>query len=294
MNSARGGSNPGPHYQLQASRADRAQSLVVALLVLLGGAVALLLIVFLFREFQPRTTLPNLTRVDVRGGVSQRGFEHDIEPPGIEDAPETDAPQLQETLQELTLALTSKTALLSQTIVQADSTAAKATSVGNRDADRDVIGDNFDLDRRVDPPKELRFDPESLDDYAAMLDYFGATLVVLEPKANRIHSATDLSASLPTTRNEVYTPRRDFYFVARGAPLKPLEIELARKAGIMKPGGILLTFWPEAVRRQIYQLEQDQMDRNGRTPAQVEKTIYRVEKIGREYKLRIEVQTYTN
>jgi hypothetical protein len=165
--------------------------------------------------------------------------------------------------------------------------------VGSRDAENSASNAIRD-ERRFDPPKELRFDPESLQDYAAMLDYFGAKLVVLEPKANRIHYATNLSHKVPITRDEAYSPPRDFYFAARGAPLKPLEIELARKAGIMKAGGVLLTFWPDEAAHQIYELERELMERNGRTPAQVEKTIYRVEKVGREYKLRIEEQIYTS
>lgn len=289
MKSQSGGPMLGPHYHLRTNRVDRAQSLVVALLVLLGATVAALLVVFLFREFRPDSALPDFTQVDLRGGSPPPGLEKEIEPPGVEEAPQSDEPQLQETLQELSVALTSKKALVSETVIHAEGTASKSSSVGAPGADESashLIGETRD------PPKELRFEPESLEDYAAMLDYYGATLVVLEPKANRIHFATDLTHKQPTTRDEAYSPPREFYLRATGPPLAPLEVELARKAGIMRQGGILLTLWPEKVQQQIYQLEKEWMDRNGRTRTQVEKTIYRVEKVGREYKMRIEEQIY--
>ena len=86
--SSRRGSR-GEDYQLNVSAYDRASSLLVSLLVMVGVAVLSLLIIFFARRFvtnpAPIPVLPfdpGDRPADAAAGVAQ-----DIEPPGIEDAP---------------------------------------------------------------------------------------------------------------------------------------------------------------------------------------------------------------
>ncbi len=289
MSSATVDSPTRPHYRLQASNVDRAQSLVVALLVLLGAAVAVLVIIFLFRKFNPEKAVPDLIPINTAPrGEKPKGTADDIEPPGLEDAPELNEPELQETLKELTAALTSKTALLDDNVFNTEKQAGRGTGQGSIDGTGNTPGGGGNA-----PPKELRFEPQSMDDYAAMLDYFGVTLAVLDPRSKRIYYAKNLTAPKKTTWDEPYSPPQTFYFIARGAPLQPLEIELARKAGIMKVGATLITLWPEEKAQDIYRKEQEWMHSKGRKSIdEIEKTFYRVEKKGREYEIKVEDQTY--
>lgn len=289
MSSAVAGPPPRSHYRLQANSIDRVQSLVVALLVLLGSTVAVLVIIFLFRKFNPEKAVPDLIPINTAlRGELPKGTAEDIEPPGLEDAPQLDQPDLQETLKELSTALTSKTAMLSDEVFNTANQASQGSGLGHKDGTGTKPGGGGNA-----PPKELRFNPQSIDDYAQMLDYFGATLAVLDPRSKRIFYAKNLTAAKPTTWDEPYSPPQSFYFVARGAPLQPLEIQLARKAGIMKVGATLITLWPEDKAQLIYRQEQEWMHSKGRKSIdEIEKTFYRVEKKGREYEIKVEDQTY--
>jgi hypothetical protein len=278
-----------PHYRLQANSIDKVQSLVLALLVLLGTTVLVLGIIFLFRKFSPEKAVPDLIPINTAPrGEKPKGTADDIEPPGLEDAPEINEPELQETLKELTTALTSKTAMLSDEVFNTDKQAGRGTGQGSIDGTGNTPGGGGNA-----PPKELRFEPQSPQDYAAMLDHFGVTLAVLDPRSKRIFYAKNLTAAKPTVWDEPYTPPQDFYFVARGAPLQPIEIELARNAGIMKVGATLITLWPPARAQEIYQQEQTWMHSKGRKSIdEIEKTYYRVERKGREFEIKVEDQTY--
>jgi hypothetical protein len=281
---------PKNHYQLQVSKYDQVSSMLIALLCLIGTVVAMLVIIFLFRRFNPEKAVPELIAINsAPRGERPKGIAEDINPPALQDAPQLNKPDLQETLKELTQALTSNPAMLSDEVFNTEGAASQGpTGLGHKDGTGTGVGGGGNS-----PPKELRFNPASDADYAAMLDFFGAELAVLDPQTNRIYYAKNLSAAKPTTRNEPYTPPKQFYFLARGAPLQPIEINLARRAGIMKAGATLITLWPDKIAQEIFRMEQERMHAKGRKSLdEIEKTYYRVEKKGREYVISVEDQTY--
>src|SRR5690606_14340995 len=142
-----------------------------------------LFIIFLFRQFNPDKAPPALIAINpAPRGEKPKGIADDIEPPGLEDAPELNEPELQETLKELTTALTSKTAMISDEVFHAPGQAAKGSGLGSVDGTGNTPGGGGNA-----PAKELRFNPASDADYAAMLDSFGAELAVLDPGTNRIY-----------------------------------------------------------------------------------------------------------
>lgn len=289
MSTAAGSPRKKAHYRLQVSSYDRVASLLVALLYMIGIVVGAMVIIFLFRQFNPEKAPPDLITINpAPRGEKPKGIADDIEPPGLEDAPVLNEPELQETLKELSSALTSKTAMLSDEVFHTAGQAAQGSGLGSVDGTGNTTGGGGNA-----PPKELRFNPASDADYAAMLDFFGAELAVLDPRSNRIYYAKNLSAAQPQTRSEPYSPPDRFLFMARGAPLQPIEIRLARKARIMKAGATVITLWPQEVANNLYRLEQERMHANGRkTLEEIDKTFYRVEKQGRGYVFSVEDQTY--
>ncbi len=225
----------GPRYRLGVNAYDRVSSLLVALLVLIGTTVAVLLIVFLFRRFSPDVVPPTLERIYKPRGEPPKGYEDDIEPPGLEDAPKDLPPQLQDTLKELTNAITSKTAMLSNENFSADQAAGYGTGKGNKNYDGDGSGEGGN-----DPPKELRFEASSDIDYARMIDYFEGELAVLDTRENKVYYATNLAQAKPTTREGAPGDDKRFYFRATGPPLAPIEVKLGARRESCGP---MRTLW---------------------------------------------------
>ncbi|QDU56504.1 hypothetical protein [Aeoliella mucimassa] len=280
----------GKHYRLQVNSFDRVSSLLVSLLVLVGTTVAVMVIIFVFRRFSPDMTQAVVIPVSKARGEPPKGYAEDLEPPGLEDAPTDMPPELQETLKELTNAISSKTAMISNDTFRADKQAGYGTGKGHKDYDG-TGGEGGN-----DPPKEMRFDASSETDYARMIDYFGGELAVIVPREKKIYYAKNLANARPTTR--VGTPVEEnkanrFRFLASGPPLQPLEVKLARKANIMKANAIVVVFYPEEFATKIYTIEQAEMRKNGhKSIDEIDRTIIRVSKQGSDYNLNVEKQTY--
>ena len=292
MSTAAGGkSNPAAarrRYRLGVNAYDRVSSLLVALLVLVGTTVLVLMIVFLFRRFSPDVVPPTLERIYKPRGEPPKGYEDDIEPPGLEDAPKDVPPQLQDTLKELTNAITSKTAMLSNENFAGEQSGGFGTGKGNKNYDGDGTGEGGN-----DPPKELRYEAESDLDYARMIDFFGGELAVLDRRTNKVYYAKNLAQAKPTTREGKAGEDGRLYFRATGPPLAPIEVKLARKAGIMKANALIIVFYPDEVAQDIYAKEEAMMRKNGyKALEDIDRTVFRVNKEGRKYEFSVEDQTY--
>lgn len=275
------------HYRLEVNAYDRVSSLLVALLLMIGVTVTVMVIIFLFRRFSPETDQTTIIPIAKPRGEPPKGYEDDIEPPGLEDAPKDLPPQLQDTLKELTNAISSKTAVLANETFQADQAAGYGTGKGNKNYDGDGGGGGND------PPKELRYEALSDADYAQMIDFFGGELAVLDPRSNKIYYAKNLSQAQPTLREGPPGDDQRFYFRATGPPLAPIELRLARKFGIMKAGGFIVVFYPDEIANDIYSKEQAVMRKNGyKVLEDIDRTVFRVTKEGRKYEFSVEDQTY--
>ncbi|MGI9456748.1 MAG: hypothetical protein ACR2NU_09310 [Aeoliella sp.] len=277
----------GPRYRLEVNSFDRVSSLLVALLFLFGTVVAVLVIIFLFRKFSPEEKPSILVPISKPRGEPLKGLEDEIEPPGLEDAPEDMPPQLQETLEELNDAITNKTAMLANESFIADTVAGRGAGPGSKHYDGSGgQGGNA-------PEHELRFEPKSDADYAALIDFFGGELGVLDLRENKIHYASDLNQAQPKIRVGNPADERRFNFRSIGPPLLPIEIKLARKAKIMKAGAMILVFYPDEVAQDIYAKEQARAREFGKESLEeIDRTVFRAEKKGREYEFSVEKQTY--
>ncbi|WP_425399118.1 hypothetical protein [Aeoliella sp.] len=280
----------GRRYRLEVNAFDRVSSLLVSLLVLIGTTVAVMLIVFLFRRFSPETEQPMLQRIPKMRGEPPKGYEEDIEPPGLEDAPTDVPPQLQDTLKELTNAITSKTAMLSNEVFQSDAAqSGYGTGKGHKDYDG-TGGEGGNM-----PLQELRFDPADDADYARMIDHFGGELAVLDRRNNKVYYAKNLAQAKPTVREG--TPEAENkaqrYRLLAGGVLSEIELRLARKAGIMKAGAIILVFYPEETANKFFVAEEKMMFKNGVKELEaVDRTVFRITKEGRDYEISVEDQKY--
>jgi hypothetical protein len=276
------------HYKLKVNTVDRTKSMMVSLFVFFATVFLALLIVFLFRTFRPTITAKPVEMFDPGPlGEAPKGYADEPEPPGLEDAPELTEPQLQDTLTAISNAAATKAAMLSDEVLDAADRAGRGSGMG--DARATGVGGGGG----EDSPKEMKYEPASKADYAAMLDFFEVELGVLDPRTNKVYYAKNLNSPNPTTREGVPGEEKRFYFRTTGEPLKSMELELARDAGIMKAGGTILTFYPDERKGEIYGIERERMNENNiENRTQVKKTVYRFFKTGSVYDFEVESQTY--
>ena len=282
---------PSPRYRLRVNAYDRASSLLVSLLIVSVLVVVGLLIVYFARRLIAESVSIPVTPVDVasRPADAAMGLKRDLEPPGIEDAPDLMEPKIEDTLSAVVNAISTRTALLSDEDIDASNEMSQGKGLGdNRRAGLAGIGDRAGPD---EPLREVRFEPGSLLEYAQWLDFFHIELGVLG-QDNKIHYAYNLSKKEPDVRQgEPKDEKRLFMNSARGR-FAALDRRLASRAGIATRGRIVLQFYPPEAQAILYELEQHRARTSGRTIEDIRRTAFRVTRNENRFEFQVEEQTY--
>jgi hypothetical protein len=271
---------------LRVNAYDRVASLLVALLVIVGCSVAGLVIVYFARRMiESQVAVPfQPVSAASRPADAAMGLKRDLEPPGIEEVPNLVEPQLQDTLSALSTAVAAKTALLSDDDIDSQADVGHGSGLG--DNRRAGAGNGEGPD---EPRREIRFEPESLQQYARWLDFFGIELGVLG-RDNKVYYAYNLSRDKPSVR--VGDPAEDqrLYMNPIDTQFAALDRQLAEKAGIADKGEIILQFFPPETQAILFGLEQKRAGE--RKPEQIRHTIFRVTPVGDRFEFSVEEQSY--
>lgn len=279
-------------YRLSVNSYDRGASLLIALLIMVGVAVGALVIIWYANHLNRRSTPPFLLPVNPasRPADAAMGLKEDIEPPGIEDAPELTEPQLQDTLTALS-DLSNKSALLADDAIDSDSEVGKGSGFG----DSRQAGMGGDGPPVKEPQREIRFEPADRNEYSRFLDFWKVELAVLDQRNNMVYYASNFTAANPQVRNAdpSKNPENRVSFVSNGTAFEPLDRALCTRAGIAGRGNIIIQFWPNESAGFLLGLENQEMQKAGKTSLeQVQRTVFRVVRDGNEFTWELEEQVY--
>ena len=277
---AEGSDNPrdarSSEYALRVNSYDRASSVLISLLIMVGATfVGLVIIFFTSSVISVQTAIP-VTPVDA--APAAQGLANDSSP-GVENAPEELELELQETLNIMDGLVAAQLALF-----DADSNPNASAPKGDGLGDSRATGEGYGTGRD-EPQREIRFEPDSLEEYAVWFDKTGMELGVLGSD-NQVYYAKGLSTADPVVRVGAPEEETRLYFNSTGGPLGPLDRQLARKAGISNRGAIVLQFCSAETAQILLGLEQQSAQ--GKTTEQIRRTVFRVERRGTEYGFKVE------
>jgi hypothetical protein len=292
-------------HQLRVSAYDRASSWIVSMLVVTGVTVAGLLIVYFTRQLISERFAVPLTPVQSggggTGGMGAPGFGTDLEPPGMEEAPSLTEPPLAETLSAVASAVSAKSAMIASDAIDIGEEPVQGASLGDRRRPGfgggegggigGGIGSGFGPGRGgpPEPRREIRFEPDTLLEYAQWIDYFKIELGVLG-RDNKVHYAYNLSRAKPDVRTGDPAEEQRLYMNPADSPFAALDRQLAVKAGIADEGGIILQFYPTEAQAILNNLEREHA--GGRSPEQIRHTVFRVTRTGDRFEFNVEEQFY--
>lgn len=266
---------------LQVSAYDRSSSLLIALLLIVGAAVLGIVIVFFSNRISrtpPAIPVTPIAPPDTAGGAEE-DFSDTM--PGVEDA------ELEEVEVESFLDTISEVAASDATLI-ADKAAADAPSAQKGDP-RGVGGSGSGRTNSKEPRREIRFEPESFDEYARWFDEAGLELGVLGTD-NIVYYASKLTANKPEVRTGKPEDDPRFYFISAGGPFYALDRRLAQKAGILEKGNKLLQFCAPSTMQRLLSLELEAAD--GKPKTDIALTVFRVTKQGGRFDFEVESQQY--
>ena len=226
---------------LQVSAYDQVASMVVALLILVGFfTVTLFLLWLTTRVYSQKLNRPVEYLEDLgESGENALGMAEEFEPPGVQELPDVEQPQLSDTLQAVTDVVSTQAATLD--ILQGNSSLmGKGSGLG----DHRKIGPGGIGGKR--PDRKINYITSSEKAYSRQLDFFKIELGVMRHDSESLEYAANFSQAQPTTRSG---PKRDekrnFFLWTDNDPLAELDWQLLEKANIRIGQGVILQFWPE-------------------------------------------------
>ena len=275
-------------YGLRVNAYDRTASLIIALLVLVGCTVLGMAVIFFTGKFV-RTIEPiPVVPVEASSSNPNQGLTEEPEPPGIEEAPDLSEPQLQDTLETLTNALTDRQVLLSDEMIDDARDAGKGEGLG----DSRMAGDGGDgVVERVPRWKrwKIRFQPDSSDEFARWLDYHKIEIGVLG-RDNQVHYAYELSGSAAKSRVGDPLQEKRGYTSAADGPMPALTMDLARQANVAQFGEIIVLFYPREVEAALWRMEREYSE--ARDVNSIRETVFTVELSGGAFSFKVIDQKY--
>ncbi len=245
--------------------------MILALLIMLGTAVTSLAIIFFANKFTSTIEPIAFVPVEASSPNANQGIAQEPEPPGVEDAAELMEPQLQDTLDALST-LSLDEAILSEDAIDAAEDAGKGEGLG--DSRQPGPGGEGVVERVPRWERwKIRFEPRSTDDFAKWLDQFNIRVGVLG-RDNKVHAAWNFTAKPQVAASE---PREYITWgqtIPADGPMPKLTAELARQAGILDEGPIVLLFYPKEVEDLLWSMEQAKNET--KDPNKVRETVFTV------------------
>ena len=284
-------SSKSPHYKLTVNAYDRAATMIVALLVILGVAVGSLAIIFFANKFSSPVVPIAFVPVEATSPNANQGFADSPEPPAQDmDLME---PELLDTLDTLT-ELELDDILLSDEMIDAADEAKKGDSLG--DARQPGPGNDGVIERVPRWERwKIRYEPKSPADFAKWLDQYGIRIGVLG-RDNKVHVGWRFSKGSPQTESKA---PKDYHSwgqtIPADGPMPKLTKDWAAKAGLMQRGPIALLFYPFEVESLLYTLEKNYMEASNHKvhdPNKIRETVFTIVQNGNEFTFVVADQKY--
>jgi len=291
--------------QLRVSAYDRVSSWLVSCLFVTCRTVGSLLLIYSTRRFILQDVTLPVTPVESGGGGTgglggSPGDANDA--PGVEEASANSTePQIEDTLSALSTAVSQRTATLADEQIDIGIEPNQGKGGDNRTPGfgggrgggvGGGIGSGFGKGRGGpgEPRREIRFEPQTLLEYAQWLDYFKIELGVLNPQDNKVYYAYNLSQAKPGVRTGDPASEQRLFMNPTDSQFAALDRQLCQKAGIADKGPIILQFYPPDAQSILYTLERKYA--GARKPETIRGTVFRVKHTGNRFEFSVEDQSY--
>ncbi len=236
-------------YGLRVTAFDRAVSMLLALLILLGLCVVGLFIIWITgRSSSVQTAVPVVLQPIGEGGPPL-GSDLDINTENPGQLEDLEDPLLRDALASVADVVATRLADLDNPVLS-DPDSVEAGGTKGQLARGSGTGGNG-VRRRW----EIFFDKgNTLENYARQLDYFGIELGILLP-GNQVQYVSGFSQPRPRVRVGPADAEKRFYLTWQRGDLQQADRELLARAGIDAGNRLILKFLPPEVEARLAALE---------------------------------------
>jgi len=236
-------------YDLRVTAFDRAVSMLLALLILLGLCVVGLFVIWLTGRGQSaQTAVPVVLQPIGEGGMpSGSDLEINTENPGQQE--DLEQPLLRDALASVSDIVATRLADLDNPLISDPDSVEASGSKGAPVRGQGTGGNG--IRRRW----EIFFDKgNTIETYARQLDFFGIELGILLP-GNQVQYVSGFTQPRPQVRIGPADAEKRFYLTWQRGDLQQADRELLARAGVDPGNRLILKFLPPEVEAKLAALE---------------------------------------
>ncbi|MEC7566654.1 MAG: hypothetical protein VX738_13315 [Planctomycetota bacterium] len=273
---------------IKISDYDRVTSFLIALNLMMGLAVGILLLMWLSTIDIIRIEPIPVVMVEPKPpGDNPKGYEEDVEAPGLEEIQDFTEPRIEETF----LAVTDLVTSVSGALV-ALNTGATSSSYGTGMGDkRSPGGDGGGGGADYSDRWRVNITARNIDSFARILDSFGIECVVFGGGVKTFDYAQNLSDTAPTAYSREKADARGVYDPT-DANARLWTSELCVKAGITVQGRFPTHVYPIVLNTKLTELEFASAKAAGKTMDEVRRTTFEVRGSGGSFEFYVTKQEY--
>ncbi|MBC8872141.1 MAG: hypothetical protein H8E44_22140 [Planctomycetes bacterium] len=268
--------------QLKVSAYDKAASMLIACLIVVGILVLVLMTIWLTgRLLLAKAPVQVDWLLDEGRSDRAPGFAQDMDEPGIEDMEELKEPQIEATLEVVEQVITEQASALA-----AIESNAAITSRGPGPGQKQRVGSFHKkaIDDVIPPHErwEIRFSTAGIQTYARQLDFFKIELGAVGGGSPQVDYAGNLSKIKPDRRRGDSEDEQRLYMSWQkdSGSMSAFDRQLLARAGIQTERRLVLQFYPQKIEELLSRLEAQEAQSHGHTdPRSFLKTVFGVRPI---------------
>ncbi len=260
----------------QVSRYDKLSALLTTFVLFAGILVSLMLIVWFFFQIAGRGMAEPIAiqlyeDEDDDPEKKFTGVANQIQPPGVQEFPEIQKPQLKEMLE----AMTDLPSKLMGEYEQLGRHNKSGPGIGPGREDEE----EYVPWRPGDRPWErwtVEYSQDNIENYAQQLDYFGIQIGLVSQSMPRVDLLSGVSTN-PTLKSTTRVRENRVFFTHRRATLMNWDRRLLRRAGVKDfEHRFVVQFIPNDLTKKLIALEINFAKQNSIALKKVQQTVFRV------------------
>jgi hypothetical protein len=275
-------------YMIKINDYDRVTSFLIALNMLMALAVAILLLMWLSTiDIQRIAPIPVVIVPPKPPGDNPKGYEEDVEAPGLEEVQDFTEPRIEETF----LAVTDLVTATSGALVALNTGASSSSNGSGMGDKRSPGGTGGGGGEDYSDRWRVNITARNIGSFARILDSFGIECVVFGGGVKTFDYAKNLSDTAPMSYSLEKADSRGVYDPS-DANARLWTSELCEKAGIPLQGRFPTHAYPLVLNQKLTDLEFASAKAAGKQMDEVRRTTYEVRGAGGAFEFYVTKQEY--
>jgi hypothetical protein len=275
---------------VKVSGYDKVSAFLTSTITIVGTLVVMMFLMWLTLviKWAPSTIDATVTEM-IGDDLPPLGIADDWQPPGVEEFPEVETPQLADALEATTDAVSSVRAQLEMV----DGTAME---MGRGSGLGDIRGGGNGRGGRAPISEADRWKIDiaasTQAEYMRILQYFGITLGVVHKLSNLIEYVSDLTVPASTYREGLRKDEKRLFFMNRQNRLRIWDQNKVKSVGIKLDQTMVGHFYPPELRARLLALEKAVYEPAGKSLLDVKETYFQIRSSGDGYEYVVEKIVY--